>query len=92
MERLPAADKAKYSTYLQKFETKRNHYRPDAKQLLENATLYMKEKFESAGLEVKLQNFTTSDTTTGQVCAVIQLFRERLSEKSTRGKLERYCG
>ncbi|KAL9979690.1 hypothetical protein ACROYT_G017390 [Oculina patagonica] len=65
-QQLPAADKTKYLNYLKKFETNRNHYRPEARQNLENATLYIKEKFESAGLEVKLQNFTTSDTTTGQ--------------------------
>lgn len=68
-QNIPAADKTKYTTYLQKFETNRNHYRPEAKQNLENATLFIKEKFESAGLEVKLQNFATDDTTTGQVCS-----------------------
>lgn len=69
VDRLPTADKTRYDTYLQKFATYRNHYRPDARENLENATLYVKEKFESAGLKVNLQNFTTSDTTTGQVCS-----------------------
>ena len=67
VNRLPAADKTKYKTYLQKFETSRNHYRQDSREELKNATLLLKEKFESAGLDVKLHNFTTSDTTTGQV-------------------------
>ena len=66
-ERIPAADKTKYETYLKKFETSRTHYRPDGRENLQNATLYMKEKFESVGLDAKLQQFVTSDTTTGQV-------------------------
>jgi len=66
VDRLPEADKAKYETYLHKFETNRNHYEADARENLENATQYVKEKFESAGLKVSLQNFTTSITTTGQ--------------------------
>ena len=71
VDRLPTADKAKYKTYLQKFETNRNHYRADARQNLENATEYVKEKFESAGLTVSLQNFSTSITTTGQVNIIL---------------------
>lgn len=66
VERLPAADKAKYKKYLEIFETSRNHYRPNSMENLKNATILMKEKFEGAGLEVKLHNFTTRDTTTGQ--------------------------
>ena len=58
--------------YLGKFETSRNHYVSDSMENLENATLLIKERFESAGLDVKLHNFTTSDTTTGQVCSVRQ--------------------
>ena len=73
VDRLPTADKAKYETYLQKFETNRNHYKADARQNLENATQYVREKFETAGLKVSLQNFTTSITTTGQVCSKLYL-------------------
>ena len=73
VDRLPEADKAKYVTYLHKFETNRNHYEADARENLENATQYVKEKFESAGLKVSLQNFTTSITTTGQVCSKLNL-------------------
>ena len=71
VDRLPTADKAKYETYLQRFATNRNHYQADARQNLENATQYVKEKFESAGLTVSLQNFSTSITTTGQVCNIM---------------------
>lgn len=73
VDRLPEADKTKYETYLHKFETSRNHYEADARENLENATRYIKEKFESAGLKVSLQNFTTSITTTGQVCSKLYL-------------------
>ena len=71
VDRLPTADRTKYVTYLQKFATNRNHYREDARKNLETGTQYVKEKFESAGLTVNLQNFSTSITTTGQVCNII---------------------
>ncbi|XP_027054846.1 uncharacterized protein LOC113681912 [Pocillopora damicornis] len=68
-DRIPVADKRKYEMYLERFETSRTHYRPDGKENLQNATIFMKEKFESVGLDVDLQNFTTSDTTTGQTAS-----------------------
>ena len=88
-DRIPVADKRKYEMYLERFETSRTHYRPDGKENLQNATIFMKEKFESVGLDVDLQNFTTSDTTTGQVsCYVIliepahiQLFPEAVASR-----------
>lgn len=88
-DRIPVADRSKYEMYLEKFETSRTHYRPDGKENLQNATIFMKEKFESVGLDVELQNFTTSDTTTGQVsCYVtlielahIQLFAEAVASR-----------
>jgi len=66
VDRLPVVDKTRYQTSLKEFETSRNHYRPDSIENLKNATLLIKEKFEKVGLDVKLHNFTTSDTTTGQ--------------------------
>ncbi|XP_031553813.1 uncharacterized protein LOC116290842 [Actinia tenebrosa] len=65
---MPSATKSKYETYLKEFDNQRGQ-NPGNAQFEANkkgAILFMKSKFEAAGLTVHLQNFSSTDTNNGK--------------------------
>jgi hypothetical protein len=73
---LSAATKTKYQTYLKEFENQRGHVEtiPALDQNRNNVTLFLKSKFEAAGLTVHLQNFSSTETNTKLVSIVYLVY------------------